>query len=119
MAAVTPVVTRSTSGFVDPGFGVYGGVNPINTNLIDVGTSISNRIGYQLSIFFFSAVNDTDDWTSDMNGIIAVAWQPDQANEDICAVTLTTQGTGQTSAVVTWNCQNSSSGGWLWVLHQT
>ena len=115
MAAVTPVTDNTTAGHTVAGMSVYGGVNPISTALITVGKHHANRNGAKLSIFYFSSVDDTDTWASGIKNIIATAWQADQADADICATTLTTALTGE----VTWDCQNASSNGWLWVLHGT
>ena len=123
MGAITPVTDKSTAGFVDPGNGLYGGVNAINASLSTEGTNFLNRNGLQLSIFHFVGVSDTNTWdgTSTIappRNIQAVAWQGDDDTDDRSGVTLTTTGAGQTDPVVTWS-QGSGGDGWLWVLHQT
>lgn len=120
MAAKTPVTTRSTAGYVDPGLGVYGGVATGTNNLVsDVDEHLVNRNGLKLSIFYFgpsASANDIDDgdtWTSNIPGIKAVAWQGADIADDCVAATLTTAATG----VITFAAENANSEGWLWVLH--
>ena len=113
MAPKTPVIDRTPAGFVVPGKGVYGGVNAINGALLTNGKHHADRNGFQLDIFHFADIDDTDTWTSNIEGIIAVAWQADQVDADIVVATLTTADTG----VITFDAQNTDSVGWLWVLH--
>jgi hypothetical protein len=120
MAAKTPVMTRSTAGHVEPGLGVYGGVCAVTDNILsDTAEHLANRNGLKLSIFYFgpsASANDIDNgdtWTSNIQGIKAVAWQGADAADDCCAATLTTAATG----VITFQAENANSEGWLWVLH--
>jgi len=114
MAAKTPVTTTTTAGYVVPALGVYGGVNAVNAALITNGTHTANRLGLKMGIYYFSDVDDTDTWTSNIPNIVAVAWQADQANTDKVGASLTTAATG----VITFDCENANSNGWLWVLSQ-
>lgn len=110
MAAKTPV-TQGTAGY--PGAnGVFGGVNPISTALITVGALHASVDGMKFRRYYFADIDDTDTWTSNIQGIVAVAWQADQVDADIVAATLTTAATG----VITFDAQNANSNGWLWVL---
>jgi hypothetical protein len=112
-AAKTPVMDNTTSGFTVPNLpSVWGGVNAINADLISNGTHKSNANDLKFEIYYFSDIDDTDWWTSNIPNLFAVAWQADQVNADIVAATITTQATG----VVTFDAQNANSNGWLWVL---
>lgn len=122
MPAKTPVVSPATAGYVVPGLGVYGGVNTSTANLL-TGTAEhhANRNGLQLSIFYFGPsasgfdIDDTDTWTSGIKGIVAVAWQGSDPDDDAVVPFLSTAATG----VVTFQSESANSEGWLWVLHST
>jgi hypothetical protein len=108
--AETTVAVPGDAGYCPP-HSAWGGVNPITTALQAVG-AIQPHSGFTLEVYYFNDVSDTNTYTFNIPNIHAVAWQPDQADADICAVTLTNVATGE----VTWDCQNASSQGWLWVL---
>jgi len=112
MAAKTPLTTTSTAGYVVPSQGIYGGVNAANAAMTTNGTHHASRQDLRLSIFYFTDIDDTDTWTSNIPGIVAVAWQANQADTDKVGATLTTAATG----VITFDAQNANSAGWLWVL---
>jgi hypothetical protein len=65
----------------------------------------------KLRIFYFSDIDDTDTWTSEIDNIHAVAWQGDRPDNDMQAAGLTTADGG----VVTFDGA-SNKNGWLWVL---
>ena len=111
MAAKTPVTTKTTSGYVEPAAGIFGGVNPITTTLLLVGKSYAQRADLKEGIYFFSDIDDGDTWTSNIPGIVAVAWQADQADDDLIGATLTTAATG----VITFQGETTNATGWLWV----
>ena len=113
MAAKTPNMTRSTAGFVDSRMGLFGGVVSVTDNL-NTGTNehISNRNNLELLIFHFTDIDTGDTWTSGMDNIVAVAWQPEDPNDDSVRPALTTQLTG----VVEFVSDNADSAGWLWLL---
>lgn len=125
MASQSPTTTRSTAGFVDPGSGLFGGINAVNAALVTNGTQLLNRNGLQLSVFYFADIDATGDvWdasstTQPPRNVVAVAWQADTANADAVGVTLTIAGTGQTDPTIAFEAENANSNGWLWVLHQT
>ena len=112
MAAKTPVADNTTSGFTEPGKSVYGGVNAVAASLITNGTHHADRSGLKLRVFYFSDIDDTDTWTSNIDNIVAVAWQADQADTDKVGASVTTALTG----VITFDAENANSVGWLWVL---
>lgn len=111
MAAKTPAASAATSGFVEPNHGLYGGVNAVDAALITNGTHQANRSGLRHRAFYFADIDNTDTWTSGLTTIVAVAWQPDQADTDLVGATLTTAATG----VVTFAATNANSNGWLHV----
>jgi hypothetical protein len=112
MPPKTPLATKSTAGYVVPELGIYGGVNPVATALTSVGQSHPNRSGLKMTTWYFTDIDDTDTWTSGIPGIVAVAWQANQADTDKVGASLTTAATG----VVTFDAENANSAGWLWVL---
>lgn len=119
MAAKTPVSDRSTAGFTDATVpSVFGGVNAVDASLITQGTHHGNAGGFKLRIFHFADIDDADTWTSGISGIIAVAWQPDEADTDKVGATLTTADstTQPLGGVITFDAENANSTGWLWVL---
>lgn len=115
MAEKTPITAKTTAGYVDPGKGVFGGVNAVDAALISNGTHFADRHGFQFSIFPFADIDDGDTWTSGIHGVIAVAWQADQADTDKVGATLTEAATG----TITFDAENADSNGWLWVLHRS
>ncbi len=94
---------------------IHGGVNPVTTSLITVGTLHGSLNGLRHTVWpFFGADNDIDDadvWTSGIQGIVALAWQANQANTDLVTATLTTAATG----AITFKATNAGSVGWLHV----
>ena len=118
MAVKSPVTTTTTAGYVDPNRTVYGGVNAIAADLISNGTHYPGVAGMRFTRWYFSDMDDTDTWGPTSTPAppprpVAVAWQPDQADTDICAVTITTAGE---APVITIDCENANSKGWVWVL---
>ncbi len=114
--AVTPAATAATTGFVVPGLGVYGGVNTSTANLLSVvDEHHANRNGLKMDIFYFSSVGNTNVWTSNIPGIVAVAWQGADADDEACVPFLSMAASG----AVTFQMQNSYSEGWLWILHSS
>ena len=116
MATTSPTTTKSTTGYVDPNHGVFGGALATGTVLSTGGTYIPNRNGLKMSIFFFSSMSEGDTWTSGLNGVVATAWQANDADLDRVGSRLVTQGTGQTDAVIRFDVGGGGAG-WLWVLH--
>jgi len=120
LPAKTPVIDNTIAGFVDPGKGVYGGVNTSTANLL-TGTDEhhANRLGLKMSIFYFGPsagafdIDDEDTWTSNIPGIVAVAWQGADPDDDAVVPFLSTAATG----VITFQSESDHSEGWLWVLH--
>ncbi len=113
MAAVTPVTDNTTAGFVDPDRGVYGGVNTSTANLLSgVDQHNDNVKALRFTRWYFISVDNADDWTSNLPGVVAVAWQGADSDDDAGGVFLATAAGG----VIQFQMQNSSSEGWLWVL---
>jgi len=114
MAAITPVTTKSTAGYVDPKKGLYGGVCALADN-IKSGTAehLSNRQGLFTSIFFFSDVDNADTWTSGLPAVKACFWQGCDPDDDGGACSLLVAATGQ----IGFAMQNAASEGWLLVFH--
>ena len=112
MPEKTPTTTKSTAGYVDPRKGVFGGVTTGTGNLNTlVNQRISNRLGLQLLIFHFTSMSNGDTWTSNIKNIVAVAMQPEDANDDGSTAFLTAQTTG----TITIQAGTSTSG-WLWIM---
>jgi hypothetical protein len=114
MAAKVPV-SAGTTGHVNVR-NVFGGITAEAGTRLTSGTRLSH-IGAQLEIYPFTAatasdIDDGDQWTSGIPNIIACAWQPDVANDDLVAPTLITQATG----VIDFSATNATNLGWLWVL---
>ncbi len=113
MAAI--VTDRTDGQYVDPKFGVKGGVITLTQTYETNGVEVTNRNGARLTILTVNAVTDTDTLTTGIEGIISVAWQdtdPDQAGG--AKVFLSTQAAG----IVTFDVHGGTTHeGWLWVLH--
>ncbi len=113
MTAITPVTDNTTAGYVDPDRGVYGGVNTSTANLLSgVDQHNDNVKALRFTRWYFSSAGNADDWTSNIPGIVAVAWQAADPDDDAGGVYLKTALAG----VVGFQMQNSASEGWLWVL---
>ena len=113
MAAVTPVTDNTTAGFVDPDKGVYGGVNTSTANLLSGVNQHNDDVkGLRFSRWYFSSVGNADDWTSNLPGVVAVAWQAADPDDDAGGVFLATALTGN----IQFQMQNAASEGWLWVI---
>jgi hypothetical protein len=110
MAAKTPALTAATAGYV-PVDSVHTGVVASGTVLTGNAT-IKKHTGMRLDVFYFDNIDDTDEWTSGIPNIQAVAWQADQDTVDDAAVRLTNQATG----VVRFDCSSDDISGWVWVL---
>ncbi len=115
-----PVTATDTAGFVVPDKGVYGGVVTTTANLLS-GTDEHHPStqGMRFSRWYFgpsASANDIDTadyWTSNIKGIVALAWQPADATDDKVSPTLTTAATG----LITFTAENATNNeGWLWVL---
>ena len=104
---------RGTAGFVDKG--VYGGVvTGIGADLlVDVAEHHPDRSNLKLSIFHLSGITDTITYTTGMDSIVALAWQPEDGTDDDVRAVLTTQVTG----IVTF-AAGGTRAGWLWILHK-
>jgi len=112
MAAVTPVTTKSTAGYVDPHNGIYGGaVTDGTTSLVSNGTHHANRADLKETIWYFTAIGVGDTWTSNIPGIVAVFWQPDIPDTDRGAAVLTDADTG----TITFSRGGAAADGWLLV----
>ncbi len=118
MGVITPAITAATTGFVVPGASVYGAGSTASTStnnlLSDVDKHYANRNGLKFSIFYFAAAANTDTWTSNIPGIVALAWQGADADDDAGVPFLSTPSSGE----VTFQMQGTAEG-WLWVLHGT
>ncbi|GAG32180.1 unnamed protein product [marine sediment metagenome] len=113
MPAKTPVMDNTTAGYTVPMIpSVRGGVNAVNADLITNGTHKANGNDLKWQNYYFSDIDDTDTWTSNIPNIFAVAWQGDQVDTDRVAATVTTAATG----IVTFGAENANSKGWLWVM---
>jgi hypothetical protein len=110
-AAKTPVITKGTAGFVEPGRGVWGGVVDPGTSIISNGKHHSGREDLKLGIFFFSTVDHGDTWTSNIPGVVATSWQADQPDTDRTCCTLIVAKTGQIEF-----SNGAAATGWCWVL---
>ena len=117
MAAVVPVTDPSVSGFVEPGFGIFGGATARGTPLTTGGESIVNRNGYKFSVYYFEDVGSGDRWTNGLKQIIAAAWQPNRADGDRASPNVLTQATSTDQGVIQWDVDDDECAGWLWVLH--
>jgi len=112
LGAVTPTTTKSTSGYVDPHLGMYGGVVPTDTDsMISNGKHYSNRYGFKETIWFFSSVDHDDTWASGIPNIVAVFWQSDVANTDEVGAVCTAKATG----TIKFQCAANGAAGWLLV----
>lgn len=112
MGAVTPSVSVSDTGYVNPHNGVFGGVATATNNLrTDVASLRNNVQGCLFTRHYFGDVSTGDTWTSNIPNIVAVAWQPADATDDAAGVFLSAQATG----AVGWIGTNAE--GWLWVIH--
>ena len=113
MAAKTPVLTRSTTGYTDPGRSFRAGAGNSGSDLTSVsGNHNAGREGTRLQIFYFDDIDATDTWVSGIKDIRAVAWQAQDAVSDAVGVALLTQSTG----TISLQAENANSSGWLWVL---
>ncbi len=113
MGAITPVTTRSTSGYTDPSVpSVYGGVNAGGASLITNGTHFANANGFKLNIYYFASVTNADTWASAIPNIAALAVQGDDIDSDRVAATLTNAATG----AIEFGSENATTPCWLWVL---
>ncbi len=123
MAETVPT-TSGTAGYVQAKLGVFGvgstastAINNLNTN---VDNQRSNRNGLQMSIIHFADVDNTETWTSELQGAVACAWQGEDADDDAGVAFITVAAAGgrsRSGSVFTFQMQNSTSAGWLWVLH--
>lgn len=129
MAEATVALTPSDTGYA--GQGVWSsnpnlkklaaGVQQTDANsvLTDVG-NLQPRNGLTLSIFYFSAVADTNTWTSEIKNAVACAWQADVADDDDVRASISSHtasgARGRGGAVFTFVAGGTRSG-WLWVLH--
>lgn len=112
MAEATVNMTRGTAGFVDPRMGVFGGVCAVTDNLnTDTNQPQANRNGMELLIFHLTSVANTNTFTTGINDIVGVSWQPEDATDDDVRPSLTTQTTGVVTFVA-----GGTRAGWLWIL---
>jgi len=123
LAARTPTA-RGTAGYVQPKLGVFGVGSTASTStnnlLTDVNNPRSNRNGLHLSIIHFADVDNAETWTSEIKGAVACAWQGEDATDDDGAVFITVAAAGgrsRSGSVFQFQMENSTSAGWLWVLH--
>jgi hypothetical protein len=115
LTAITPV-SSGTTGYVVPGKGVYGGVTEAGANLLfAIDEHHSNRLGLKMSIYYFESVGNADTWASGIRGIVAVAWQPADADDDAGAPFLSAKETG----TIQFQMENAASSGWIWILHSS
>jgi hypothetical protein len=106
-------MTISTAGYVDPDRGVYGGVNTSTADLLTgVNQHYDNVQGMRFSRWFFSDIDDTDSWTSNLPGVVAVAWQGADPDDDAVVPFLEEPVAGK----ITFQAENANSVGWLWVI---
>ncbi len=113
--AITPALTAATTGFVVPGLGVYGGVNTSTANLLSgVNDHHANCLGLQISRYYFASAANTNVWTSGIRGIVAVAWQGADPDDDGGCPFLSSASTG----AIQFQMEGTAEG-WLWVLHST
>lgn len=113
MAAKTPVIDNTTAGYVDPDKGVYGGVNTSTANLLSgVNQHYHNVKSLRFSRWFFDDMDNADSWTSYIPGVVAVAWQGADPDDDAACPFLEDAATGK----ITIQSENDDIEGWLWVL---
>lgn len=116
MAAKTFATSASTTGYVVPGKGVYGGEITITQDHVSDGNHYANRLGANLSIFYLDDVDAAGDTVaSGLRNILAVAWQGRDPTDDQGSAYINDKDTG-TIGVIT---ENNNAQGWVWVLHGT
>jgi hypothetical protein len=115
-------------GYVPPGY-VYGVANSDGdvatdtNNLMTDGGTIHPTAGLTMTVLKFIDVDDADTHDSELKGVIACAWQPEEADVDMASVFVNT-GTAagardRAGTTFTFKVTNASTSGWLWVLHRT
>ena len=121
MGAITPVIDNTTSGYVDPRKGLWGGICALADN-IRTGTAqhLVNRQGLNTSIFFFDDVSNADTWGTasiGLKGVVACFWQGCDPDDDGGSASLLSVDSTKGHCKIGFAMQNANSEGWLLVFH--
>ena len=119
MVAILPSTVGQT-GFVSPHTGVFGGVVTA-TQEVSVSGRRLQKNGLKLSIHHFLSVADADTWDLAPRRAVACAWQADDVDADLVAVTVVARVAGGRNSQIRFDAQAAGGPftGWLWVLSQS
>lgn len=120
MAAIT--TSSSTAGWV-PTDVVFGRGSTASTATNNLNTDVNTKHqtqGFQLRVFHVTGVDDGETVTVEYP-VIAVAWQPEDASDDIvspwvAAAATATGSRARSSSTITFETAASAAAGWIWCL---
>ena len=122
MASVSPTLPPLAGLAGNPRTFVRGGA-VASTDTLGTAGVILNFQGLTLSIYFFSAVSDTDTWDASSTiappkRALACAWQGDDVDDDLATAYVTSIGGIGSDGAIQFQTSGAGKTGWLWVLHQ-
>lgn len=127
MANVSPTLTRSTTGYLNPGTDVFSNLDSsggmASTEDISTIGTVVNRLGLKVGIWHFSAVGDTDTWDSSSTypppkKPVACFWCGDDVDVDLATAYVTSVGGPSGDAAIQFQTGGVGRTGWLLVFYQ-